>query len=172
MVEWTYKEIIDAWRAGKIYDDEVLDHFEFRQPDDTPIRLLVWVIRFQMTGYGGRLLDEMRAGAARADYWEALWLPTSRVGISRRQEDHFLALERRMDTRLAQIAACPEEVQLAAVERPKAASPPTKPAPEPAPEPAEAAPPVSEALPPQVTGWRGAMVRWLRRAANALERRG
>ena len=56
---WTYREIAQAWIDRDIDDREVLRHFESGQPDDTPMQLLVWVIRWQMTGYGGGLLDAM-----------------------------------------------------------------------------------------------------------------
>ena len=61
MVEWTYKEIIQAWQEGRIDEYEVLAHFAYAPPDDTPMALMPWVARFQMTGQGGELLGEMRA---------------------------------------------------------------------------------------------------------------
>jgi hypothetical protein len=61
---WTFEDISRAFREGKLTEFQVLQHFDYGQPDDTPMPLMKWVVRYQMTGMGTLLLEAIRSNAA------------------------------------------------------------------------------------------------------------
>lgn len=65
---WEFEELSRWFREGRIHEHEVLDQFEYGQPDFTPMALLEWLIFFQMTGMGAILLRLIADRTAFSDF--------------------------------------------------------------------------------------------------------